>query len=161
MGSRKGREMSGRSSSSRGRKSQAGKTAGCGQNGVKTNGAAAKVIIVDRLWKKVLTPWHFWEDKSRLTGVPKKSLCHKHTNCSDPISADPIRPSPSWGRGRAPTRNGSPRRRSVTKFHPAGPGGGAGARELGKCSIPLCYITLYSSILSCYVRLYYIIVHYS
>ena len=21
------------------------------------------------------TPWHFWENQSRLTGVPKKSLC--------------------------------------------------------------------------------------
>ena len=23
------------------------------------------------------TPWHFWEDKSGLTGVPKRSLCQK------------------------------------------------------------------------------------
>ena len=23
------------------------------------------------------TPWHFWGGKSRLTGVPKKSLCQK------------------------------------------------------------------------------------
>ena len=26
--------------------------------------------------------------------VPKKSLCQKHEICSDPISADPIRPCP-------------------------------------------------------------------
>ena len=35
-----------------------------------------KVADFDRLGKKV-RPWHFWEDKSRLTGVPKKSLCQK------------------------------------------------------------------------------------
>ena len=60
-------------------------------NGVNTtNGAAAKVMNVDRLGQKG-TPWHFWEDKSRFTGVPKKSLCQKtHTNYSDPIRADPI-----------------------------------------------------------------------
>ena len=45
-------------------------------NGVNTNGAAAEVIFFDRLGAKG-TPWHFWEDKSRLTGVPKKSLCQK------------------------------------------------------------------------------------
>ena len=35
-------------------------------NGVNTNGAGAKVINFDILGKK-----HVWEDKSRLTGVPK------------------------------------------------------------------------------------------
>ena len=43
---------------------------------VNTNGAAAKVTFFDRLGQKG-TPWHFWEDKSMLTGGPKKSLCQK------------------------------------------------------------------------------------
>ena len=43
-------------------------------NGVNTNGAAAIVMISDRLRKKG-TPWHFWESKSMLTVVRKKSLC--------------------------------------------------------------------------------------
>ena len=63
-------------------------------NGVNTSGPAAKVINFVRLRKKV-RPWHFWEDNSRLTGLPKKSLCQKPGVCSDPISADPICPSPS------------------------------------------------------------------
>ena len=37
-------------------------------NAVNTNGAAAKVMIFDRLGKKV---------DNELTGVPKKSLCQK------------------------------------------------------------------------------------
>ena len=42
------------------------------------------------------TPWHFWEDKSRLTEVPQKvPLSTKTKICSDPISADPIRPFPN------------------------------------------------------------------
>ena len=45
-------------------------------NGVDTDGAAAKVMKFDRLGGKG-TLWHFGEDKSRLTGVPKKSLCQK------------------------------------------------------------------------------------
>ena len=45
-------------------------------NGVNTDGAAAKVMDFDRLGKKG-TPCHFWEGKSRSTGVPKKSLCLK------------------------------------------------------------------------------------
>ena len=36
------------------------------------------------------TPGHIWEDRSRLAGVPKKSLCQKLEICSDPTSADPI-----------------------------------------------------------------------
>ena len=43
-------------------------------NGVNTNGAAAKVIGV-LTWGKTGTPWYFWEDKRRSTGVPKRSLC--------------------------------------------------------------------------------------
>ena len=35
-----------------------------------------EVMSFDRLGEKD-TPWHFWEDKSRLTGVPKKSLCQQ------------------------------------------------------------------------------------
>ena len=30
------------------------------------------------------TPWHFWEDKSRLTGVPKRSLCQNTYNLQWP-----------------------------------------------------------------------------
>ena len=48
-------------------------------DGVRTNGAAAKVMNFER-WGKRGTPWHFWEDKSSLTGVPKKSLFQKHFN---------------------------------------------------------------------------------
>ena len=62
-------------------------------NGVNTNGAAAKVNILFRFGDKG-TPWHVWEDKLMLTGVPKKSV-KKHDICSDPSSADPICPSPS------------------------------------------------------------------
>ena len=40
-------------------------------NGVNTDGAAAKAMTFDRLGKKVRTPWHFREGKSRSTGVPK------------------------------------------------------------------------------------------
>ena len=54
-------------------------------NGVNTNGAAAKVISFDRFGEKT-TPWHFWEIKSRLTGVPKKSLCQKTRNLQRPHS---------------------------------------------------------------------------
>ena len=62
-------------------------------NGVNTNGAAARVINFDRLKEKG-TPWHFWEDKSRLTGAPKKIPVKKHEIRSDPSSADPICPFP-------------------------------------------------------------------
>ena len=40
------------------------------------------------------TPWHFGQDKSRLTRIPKRSLCQKHEICSDPISAHPNCPFP-------------------------------------------------------------------
>ena len=64
-------------------------------NGVNTNGAAAKVM--NDLWQieGKVTPWHFWEDKSRLTEVHKKFLCQKKWNLQWPISADPICPFPS------------------------------------------------------------------
>ena len=51
---------------------------GCGQMGFNTNGAAAKVMTFDRLGEKG-TRCHFWEYKSRLTGVPRKSLRQKKT----------------------------------------------------------------------------------
>ena len=61
-------------------------------NGVNTNSAAAKVLNSDRSGKKV-RPGTPGEIKSRLTGVPKRSLCKKkHEICGDPISADPICP---------------------------------------------------------------------
>ena len=72
-------------------------TLGCGQNGVNTNGAAAKVMSFDRLGEKG-TPWHLWEDKSRFMGVPKKSLCQKNEIRSDPMSADTICPFPTQAR---------------------------------------------------------------
>ena len=57
-------------------------------NEVNTSGAA------DKLGKEV-RPGTFGKIRvSRLTGVPKRSLCQKHTTCSDLISADPIRPFP-------------------------------------------------------------------
>ena len=42
-------------------------------NGVSANGAHCKS---DEFWqmREKGTPWHFWEDKRRLTGVPKKSV---------------------------------------------------------------------------------------
>ena len=43
-------------------------------NGVHTNGAAAEGNEFRRIGEKG-TPWRFSEDKSRLTRVPKKSLC--------------------------------------------------------------------------------------
>ena len=64
-------------------------------NGVNTDGAAAKVVNLTDYQKS--TPWHLGEDRSRLTGVPKRSLCQKtpFKKCSDPVSADPIRPFPT------------------------------------------------------------------
>ena len=63
------------------------------------------------------TPWHFWEDHSRLTGVPKKSLCQqKHESCSDPISADPFCPFPSHGdEGRTQREGGGTRGKATGK----------------------------------------------
>ena len=49
---------------------------GCGKNGVNANGAAAEVRNFDTLGKKV-RPGIFGEDKSRLTGIPRKPLCPK------------------------------------------------------------------------------------
>ena len=67
-------------------------------NGVNTNGAAAKAINFDRLGKK-LTPGTFGKIKVGSREYPKgpsvKKTCKK---CSDLISADPIRPSPSTAR---------------------------------------------------------------
>ena len=92
-------------------------------NGVNTNGTAAKVMNFDRLGKKG-TPWHFWEDKSRLTGVPKKSLCQNlHEICSDPIRADPICPFPEGF--------GNPGSGFVRKREGVGPGGRGWTRAGG------------------------------
>ena len=64
-------------------------------DGVNTNRDAAKVVDFDGLGTKG-TPWHFLEDKSRLTGVPKKSLCQKHESCSvTPSALTPVAPSPT------------------------------------------------------------------
>ena len=49
-------------------------------------------------WGQKGTPWHFWEDLSRLTGVPQKDPIKKHEIRSNPISADPICPFPSSSR---------------------------------------------------------------
>ena len=40
-----------------------------------------QVINSVRLGEKG-TPWHFWQDRSRLTGIPQKYLCQKHKICS-------------------------------------------------------------------------------
>ena len=61
-------------------------------NGVNTNGASAELIIGEKG-----KPGTLGEIKSRLTGVPKNSLCQKHAICSGYISADPIYPFPSPG----------------------------------------------------------------
>ena len=64
-------------------------------NGVSTNGAAAEVMNVDRLGKKV-RPGTFGNIKIiRSTGVPKNPSVKKHEICSGPISADPICPFPN------------------------------------------------------------------
>ena len=89
--------------------------------GVNANGAAAEVIriyvcvyiyahiyiYIEREREREIhnefcqieekgTPWHVREDRRRLTGEPTKCLSVKqHGICSDPISADPICPSPN------------------------------------------------------------------
>ena len=35
------------------------------------------ITIIRIIINVVIMPWHFGEDKSRLRGVPKKSLCQK------------------------------------------------------------------------------------
>ena len=69
-------------------------------NGVNTNGAAAKVMNFDRLVKKV-RPDTFGKIEVGSRGYPKSPSVEKHEICSDPISADPICPSPKRG-GRPP-----------------------------------------------------------
>ena len=88
-------------------------------NGVNTNGAAAKVMNFDRLGKKVITPWYFWEDTNKLTGVPNTKFAVKKNNKQKTVA--PLVPTPF---GPFPTADGS---------HPAGPRGVAavdGARHL-------------------------------
>ena len=66
-------------------------------NGVRTNGAAAKVMDFDGLGKKV-RPGTFGKIKlSRLMGVPKRSLCQKTTThaVTPLISADRMCPFPN------------------------------------------------------------------
>ena len=49
-------------------------------NGVNTNGRN-----FDRSWKvEKGTPWHRWESKSKLMGVPERSLCQKTWNSQWP-----------------------------------------------------------------------------
>ena len=67
-------------------------------NGVNTIGVAAKAMFCLKQIGEKGTPWHFWEDNSRLTGVPKMSV-KKHETCSDPISADPVCPFPNSVKG--------------------------------------------------------------
>ena len=71
----------------------AGRQIGSRQMGSTLMGPQQKQLILTD-WGKG-TPWHFWEDQSRLTGIPTQSpSVEKHRICSDPISADPIRPFP-------------------------------------------------------------------
>ena len=44
--------------------------------GINADGAAAKIMSFIGLGEKS-TPWHFWEDNSRVTGVPERSPCKK------------------------------------------------------------------------------------
>ena len=70
--------------------------------GLSLYGVAAKVMTFGRLGEKG-TPWHFWGDKSRLAGVPKKVPPSKNIKiCSDPISADPLCSFPTAARGTRP-----------------------------------------------------------
>ena len=71
---------------------------GCGQNGVNTNGAAAKLINIDRLGEKV-RPGTTGNIKVGYREYPKSASVKKHENCSDPIGADPICPFPKSGYG--------------------------------------------------------------
>ena len=52
------------------------KQLGCGQMGPTLMGPLPKEGILKDCEKG--TPWHFWEDKIRLTGVPKKTLQKAH-----------------------------------------------------------------------------------
>ena len=62
-------------------------------NGANTNGAAAKVIVVARLGKKVC-PGTFVKINVGSREYPKSPSVRKHEPGSDPISADPICPFP-------------------------------------------------------------------
>ena len=62
-------------------------------NGVDTNGAAAKAMNVDRLCKKV-RPGTFGNIKVGKQEHPKSPSVKKTEICSDPVSADPICPFP-------------------------------------------------------------------
>ena len=82
-------------------------------NGVNTNGAAAKVMNFVRLGKQI-RPVTFWEDKSRLTGVPKKSLRRKNMKfAAAPLVLNPIVPLPRTCcvcKGRCQTQQGRAQR---------------------------------------------------
>ena len=58
-------------------------------NGVSTDGAAARVMNFDRLWKKVL-PGTFGNTKVGQWGYPKSPSVKAREICSDPIGADPV-----------------------------------------------------------------------
>ena len=60
-------------------------------NGVNTAGAAANVTNLDRLGKKG-TPWHFWEDTSRLTGVQSPSVKQHDVFAVTPLVLTPFVP---------------------------------------------------------------------
>ena len=61
--------------------------------GVNTNGAAAKVNMFDKLWKKV-GPGTVRKITIGQREYPTNPSVEKHGICNDPISADPICPSP-------------------------------------------------------------------
>ena len=61
-------------------------------NGVNTNGVVAKVMMFCQIAEKG-TPWHFWEDKSRLRGVTQKSLCQTNMKFAvNPLVLTPFVP---------------------------------------------------------------------
>ena len=63
-------------------------------SGVNTNGAAASVMNLDRLGKKVHQAWHFWEDRSRLTGEHKNPLSKNMKFAVNPLVLTPCCPFP-------------------------------------------------------------------
>ena len=65
------------------------------------SGAAAKVMSFAVLEKGM--PWQFWKTK----GNGSTPLSTNITNCSDPISADPICPFPSYSFSRPVTGRGA------------------------------------------------------
>ena len=62
------------------------------KNGVSTNESGrCKSNVFWQIGEKG-TPWHFWEDESRLTGVPNKSLSKNRKFAVTPLVLTPLVP---------------------------------------------------------------------